>query len=207
MSLKITQNRGTISLWGLSTQKISRTTPELLEYYYHAYRTMSDSFRLCYFFAHALLTIFVSTSSPRKSGTAESRIGSETVEMTLNHEEHLIQTRRLLLTGAVESSLLDLMKVILRSKGPFVSLRRTCMSFPSSRWGCDERLQWKGIFGTSKKVGKTNLIFKELPTRVEEELVIYDLNSRMYQELFDMETETEARSKKRKSERDVVRKI
>ena len=29
----------------------------------------------------------------------------------------------------------------------------------------------------------------------------------MYQEIFDMETETEARSKKRKSEREIVRKI
>ena len=75
-------------------------------------------------------------------GPTPLMIGSQTVEMALNHHKHLIQTRRLLLAGAVESSLLDLVKVILRSKGPFVSdLHVFPFILATIFRGCDERLQ------------------------------------------------------------------
>ena len=120
---------------------------------------------------------------------------SDTVEMAINYHEHIIQTQRSLLAGVVDSSLLDIMKVIIQSTGPFVSLRRTYMKFPSSRrpsstdvMSVFNDIHDAGIFGQLKKVGKTNLIYKMVPTDLSEEnLVTYDMNARMYKELFDSE--------------------
>ena len=118
-------------------------------------------------------------------------INPDTVEMALTLHDFFISTKTSPLLKTSDTD--DIMRIILESHGPFITCRRTYMAFPSSRRPSSEDVRQvfktideEGVYGKSIKVGKVLVLYKPIPSEIQEaHLARYRISPNSYKESFD----------------------